>query len=99
ARIDANTPAESVLTGLNAGAGEWSRYDQILFPCEGAEYTATAPQNARTNFTNYVNSGGRVFTTHYSYVWLFNNGGFANVGAWQARQTFPIDPLIGTIDN
>ena len=49
ARIDGNTPTEAVLTGSTSGAGEWSRYDQILLPCEGSEYTATAPPNARTN--------------------------------------------------
>ena len=37
-----------------------------MLPCEGGEYDQSA---GTANVANYVNAGGRVFTTHYSYDW------------------------------
>jgi hypothetical protein len=45
-------------------------YDLVMFPCQGIESEKTAAQ--QTNVIDYANKGGRVFTTHYSYVWLIN---------------------------
>jgi len=44
-----------------------------LFECVGARSAkALADQN---RVINYANAGGRVFATHFSYVWLTNNDG------------------------
>src|SRR5262249_15688206 len=80
-KIDTNRRRETTVKGTAVGGGDWNRYDQILFPCEGSEQLETSA--AQTNFLNYVNGGGRVFATHYSYTWLFQNGALANTAAWQ----------------
>jgi len=60
-------------------------YAAILLPCEGAAvdkmkptksgipYTKNTPPNGvdpYANMINYANAGGRVFATHFSYVWM-----------------------------
>jgi hypothetical protein len=42
------------------------KYDILILPCEGAEFA----QQGANNLVTYLNMGGRVFTTHYSYDWL-----------------------------
>lgn len=92
-----NTPWESSLLSSTAAL---SKYDMVLFPCQGAQFaysgwnTHTTYQN---NLANYANSGGRVFATHYSYIWLYDDGGWyygsplsnafnwnINAGAWNS---------------
>ncbi len=68
--INNNTPAASTLYG---DATRLDDYDMTLFECVGArEPKATADQ---TRVINYANVGGRVFATHFSYVWLTNSDG------------------------
>lgn len=63
------------LQGSNAPAGDTlydnpttlAGYDVVILPCEGGPNTKL-PQSV-TNLVNYTNAGGRVFTTHYGYVW------------------------------
>ena len=64
--INSSTPSETTLTG---GTGsELNNYDMVMFPCQGNQYVqASSPL---TNLVNYANEGGRIFTTHYSYVYL-----------------------------
>ena len=89
--IDAATPDESALKGTVSGGGSWSRYSQILLPCEGAEMLET-PESLG-NLSDYVNRGGRMLATHFSYVWLFQNGAFGNIGTWTPGSANPPSPL------
>jgi hypothetical protein len=90
---DMSTPNQAALVDTPA---TWDRYDQILFPCEGLQSNESAP--ALMNFNSYTNKGGRVITTHFSYTWLYQNGGFATAGDWQVNQVNPANPLISDID-
>jgi hypothetical protein len=74
-----------------SGGGEWGRYGQILLPCEGAEMLETA--EALGNLTDYVNRGGRVLATHFSYVWLFHNGALGNLATFTPGSANPPSPL------
>lgn len=47
---------------------EIDKYDAVIFGCVGSE--VTKEDNALLNVLGYANRGGRVFATHYSYVWL-----------------------------
>ena len=39
--------------------------------------------------------GGRVFATHYSYVWLFNDSPFSTTASWAVQGASPAnDPQI-----
>ena len=71
------TGAGMTLTGSGtaAPAGEdslWNtlaameKYDVSLFSCEGRETTGADPQILE----QYVNAGGRAFTSHFHYAWL-----------------------------
>jgi hypothetical protein len=62
--LDAKTPMDSALF-LDAGA--LAQYDVVLLPCEGLEYPK--PSTALENLVGYTTLGGRVFATHFSYVW------------------------------
>jgi hypothetical protein len=53
-----------------------SQYDLVLFSCEGNE-TSYLNDAGRTVLFDYVNAGGRVFTSHYHYSWFTPTGPFA----------------------
>ncbi|MGB8260088.1 MAG: MBG domain-containing protein, partial [Terracidiphilus sp.] len=110
-KLDANTPAESQLfatdtptttpTGTNMDA-----YDMIMFPCQGAEYQQ--PSGDLALVAQWANAGGRVFATHYSYVWLFNTmnaspwgttQGPETAASWDVNQQSPSpDPGMATVN-
>jgi hypothetical protein len=69
------------------------RYDVVLFPCEGTPDNASKPDAAKQtesgyrNVESYVNVGGRLFTTHYSYTWLRNTPPlFSGVANWELNE-------------
>ncbi len=76
----------------------------VFFPCQGdddranvgSETTGT-PTTQQTNVINYTNAGGRVFATHYSYVWLFNDAPFSGTATWNVTQG-SADTGTGTIN-
>jgi hypothetical protein len=53
---------------LLGSASRLADYDAVILACEGGEYTSRGTQYA--NLVDYANGGGRVFMTHFSYVWL-----------------------------
>ena len=48
--------------------GRINQYDMVFFPCQGNESQKTAAQQQVV--VNYTTAGGRIFATHYSYVWF-----------------------------
>jgi hypothetical protein len=68
ARISGATPADSTLWGNTTTV---NAYDAVLFPCTGGRDTKST--TALSNLVSYANLGGRVFATHFSYVWAYNN--------------------------
>ncbi len=69
------TPNESALIG---SPSTLSNYDIVLFPCQGGQfnwdnYGTGLQAQYENNLANYVNEGGRVFTTHYSYIYLISD--------------------------
>jgi hypothetical protein len=91
AAIDASTPDDTVLKGSPTTSGRFARYRQVLLPCEGKEGLETPDTLGR--FTDYVNAGGRVLATHFSYVWLFRNGSLGDIGTWTPGSADPPAPL------
>lgn len=99
ARIDAATPpATTMLADL-------SKYDMSLFECIGERDEKVAADQSKVR--TYANAGGRVFTTHFSYVWLTDSDGTAgsNTGpkpwsqtaSWLVDQD-PTEQLVATVD-
>jgi hypothetical protein len=76
AAISSGSPKASTLYGT---AAEIEKFDAAIFGCVGSEkMKATADL---TNVFNYANKGGRVFATHFSYVWLYNKATKAGGGS------------------
>jgi hypothetical protein len=55
-------------------------YDMVLLSCEGTDVNVGQNQQA---MYDYANAGGRVFASHFHYVW-FDSGPFGNdnLGTW-----------------
>jgi hypothetical protein len=81
ALIDAATPSEDLLMG---NVNTLNQYDALMLPCEGGQYNRNTTQLA--NIIQYANAGGRVYTSHYGYVWMYQNPPFNGIGNWQVNQ-------------
>jgi hypothetical protein len=91
----------TLFTGPDGGTGPIDNYDMVILSCNGgpgvpAPNVATAANE--TALINYANLGGRVFASHFSYVWLFNDPPFQGTATWAPRQSDPADPLTGVVD-
>jgi hypothetical protein len=88
------TPSDTTLTG---NVSNLSNYDMVMFPCQGGPYIQS--DAALSNIVNYANAGGRIFTTHFSYVWLDPdspyNSQFPPVANWNLEFTY-LQPDPGT---
>jgi hypothetical protein len=68
--VDGTTPAATTLWD---DAAALKRYDMVILSCEGAEHNETKTPAAMENLRSYLDSGGRVFASHFHYTW-FKNG-------------------------
>ena len=66
-----------------------------MVPCEGGQYIRDSTQLA--NFIHYANAGGRVYASHFSYVWMYQNPPFNGVANWAVGASQPPDGTA-TID-
>jgi hypothetical protein len=49
---------------------ELKKYDMVIFSCEGAEEVHTSKDDVSfAAVRDYLDAGGRLFTTHYMYTW------------------------------
>jgi len=81
AQVDTATPSETVLMG---NSSTLNSYDVLMLPCEGGQYTQPAQQLA--NMLTFANAGGRVYASHFSYVWMYQNPPFNGVANWDVSQ-------------
>ncbi len=100
--LNMSPPAPAAST-LWSDAGTLMNYDVVLLPCEGFE-DSSKPSYAQQNIINYTSAGGRVFTTHYGYVWVaapFAPDPFPLTGDWRPDKNQvdnPPDPFTVTVD-
>jgi len=93
--VGGSPPAAS----LWSDAGTLAQYDVVLLPCEGSEYRK--PDAGIQNLGDYTAAGGRLFVTHYSYVWTAFNAPFNTVANWvpdPSQLHNPPDPFSGIVD-
>src|SRR5262249_46355399 len=58
------------------------QYDIVILPCEVRE--VRKPNAGLQNLVDYTSAGGRVFATHYSYVWLaYGAAPFPSTADWR----------------
>ncbi len=76
-------------------------YDMVIFDCEGAGYGNY--NSSDENVRNYVNSGGRMFASHLSYTWVYDNGDadYAEATAIDTglSQSATFTTALGALDN
>lgn len=105
--IDATTPLQASLFAMGPNAQPViNDYDMTILACQGAAYTQAAA--AQAALRNYAASGGRVFTTHYSYTWLTKNDAntamkgvadnWSEVAKWKADEADRAFTAVGHID-
>jgi hypothetical protein len=82
-QIDATTPAESTLMGTSSVTNS---YDVIMLPCQGKPAQLGKTKDELQNFVNFANAGGRVYASHYSWDYMFNNPNLPSVANWQVTQ-------------
>jgi hypothetical protein len=83
-----------------------SKYDVVMFSCEGGQYQASKPQTAMQAVHDYAAVGGRVFMSHWHNIWIGGQGGTPAHGLadWEALATFNYnapedqDDTIASID-
>jgi len=75
--IGAQTPTQASLMGNSAALDS---YDVLMLPCEGSNYLKPAQELA--NLVNFANAGGRIYASHYSYSWMYQNPPFNTVVNW-----------------
>ncbi len=93
AAAPSGTTAQSQLYG---SASTLANYDMVLFPCRGSEVLKAVADQQRV--IDYADIGGRVFATHYSYVWLFNISPWMGTAQWNVGQNNPPDPVTGYLN-
>ncbi len=82
-------------------------YDMVILACQGDAYTQTAAD--LKTLRTYADQGGRVFSTHYSYVWLTKNDetagapagtkdNWSEVAKWHVDENDRAGSAIGIID-
>lgn len=97
--VNAQTGGTPPASALYNSPTELAKYDLTLFECVGDEKNKSA--TSRANVLDYANKGGRVYATHYSYVWLDNTTPWSTAADWNADQaswnsvTASIDTTFG----
>ncbi|MGZ3452449.1 MAG: hypothetical protein ACXVEF_22765 [Polyangiales bacterium] len=90
-QLDPNLSASPPVYGLKA-------YDVVLLGCEGNEITANKSSGALTAMQQYVNAGGRVFGSHYHYVWMKKGPTpWPGMATWNATSDQFTDPTQETV--
>lgn len=74
-----------------------STYDVLMLACEGSAFASDKSAAMLSNVEAFANAGGRIFGSHFSYTWLYQNGTFANAVNWNPNQRF-LDDQDGFIN-
>lgn len=92
--IDNGTPTQA---SLMSNASTLDQYDVLMLPCEGADITKPAAE--LQNLVAFANGGGRVYTSHFSYSWMWKNPPFDGVANWFGNiNSLSPDPGVATVN-
>jgi hypothetical protein len=75
------------------------KYDITVLSCEGGENLQTKPMSSRVEMQKYLDQGGRVFSSHYHYVWWqYGPNPFPTTATWQGDGMGPGNTMPFVID-
>ncbi|HEY4357578.1 MAG TPA: choice-of-anchor D domain-containing protein [Acidobacteriaceae bacterium] len=83
ASIDAST---TTADAMMSDSTKLNSYDMLMLPCEGTPGPSARPSAELTNLVGFANAGGRVYASHYSYTWMWQNTPFDGVASWTGNQ-------------
>ena len=94
------------VTSLIGSETTLDKYDVVLLPCIGGEKFGNNPnatqQGWTQNLIDYTADGGRLFTTHYGYVWMaYAQQPFPSTANWTpdpAQNHNPPDPFTVNVN-
>jgi len=86
----------SELFAVQDGVPKLNQYDVAIFDCRGSEKYYGATYDAILH--DWANAGGRLFASHYSYTYLYENDDFADTATWGGPQKGNGDVTTGIID-
>ena len=66
--LDGGTPTQD---SLMSDSTTLNSYDVLMLPCEGGNYAKPATELG--NLIGFANAGGRIYTSHYGYAWMYQN--------------------------
>jgi hypothetical protein len=88
--IDSKTPTQA---SLMENYSTLQNYDVLMLPCQGTPtgdvVAGALGTQELANFIAFANAGGRVYSSHYSYAWMFQNPPFNGVVNWDVGQAVP----------
>ena len=94
--INLLTPTQSTLMQSSI----LNTYDMVMFLCQGSS-RGQATASGATSLLNFADAGGRVFATHFGYVWLDPDSPydsqFPPVANWTVSDEAQIDSGAGTV--
>jgi hypothetical protein len=75
-------------------SSELRRFDMIMMSCEGSEHLENkggVSSGARGSMAEYLNAGGKVFASHFHYVWFKNSPyeDLQKVATWEENLVTP----------
>ncbi len=86
-------------SALYDNPAELAKYDAVVFSCVGIKADKTKQE--QQNVIDYANNGGRVFASHYGFVWLYNVAPFSGTAVWNVDQPALKDmlgPYVADVD-
>jgi hypothetical protein len=75
-------------TTLWSSPSSLMRYDAVLLSCEGNLYPTSKPLTSMMAMKQYADSGGRIFASHFSYVWVEGASAAQAPPVWPNLATF-----------
>ena len=73
-----------------------NEYDVAVMDCRGSAPSSGSPYDSIIH--SWANAGGRLFASHYSYKYLYQNSDYANTATWGGPQQGNGNSTTGIVD-
>lgn len=78
-------------TALTSDLATLKKYDMVMLSCECGEHEETKPPAAKQALYDFTSAGGRVFASHFHYVWA-DQGPLFTAAEWMGSPSNPENP-------